>query len=113
MVSVDTGGRCFAVLEVKFFWYCLGCTSEYAEARVEACVEVASFLPQHVGIELYLNDNTVGQLGLAQSGSNSSHEGGDLKGVAASDPGLRRRSHWLRGGTCNPCPQHVVAAVAA
>ncbi len=59
---------------LKFFWYCLVCTSEYAEARVEACVEVVSVLPAGVGIELYLNDTTAGQLGLAQSGSNGSPE---------------------------------------
>jgi hypothetical protein len=49
----------------EVFWYCLVCTSEYAEARVDACVEVVSFLSQRVGRELYLNEATAGKLDLA------------------------------------------------
>jgi hypothetical protein len=117
MVTVDSGERFLAVLEV--FRYCLVCTSEYAEARVEGCVVVFSFFSTRVGIGLYLNDSTARPPGLAKSGSNSSPER------------FKRRCRfwsWLaeevvlvmgttgsriRGGTCNPCLQQVVAVVAA
>jgi hypothetical protein len=65
MVAVDSGERCLAVLEV--FWYCLVCTSEYAEARVEGCVVVFfNIFSRRVGVGLYLNDSTARPVRLGQ-----------------------------------------------